>query len=635
MAGAGCFHKVFLTTAEYPLIFNGLYVIELKVTIFAYSESICMAVRCLVMGVFALLTVSLYGQSKEREHILLSADAAYHKGEYRRAKTLYGSVVSDTAGGVFTKEWQAAANGLGNVCSQLGEIEPALTYYLLSISRKVLPEDAGAKARTYKNIGSLYSEQKDFGPALHYYGKARELATASGDRMLMADCLNNIAVVYEQQRKWEAAKEYYNQALETYRSLHNRQRISMVLNNLAIVYKVQGMFDQSISQYKEALAIAQQDEDLFTIAATHNNLGNVYAAKGEFKKALAMCRLALEEARKADAKEVVVASLDGMAEAYESMGMYPEALQHRKMYEKELQDYINAQRAATLAEMNTRFETQEKDAAILRLQQQKEINKLRLQEQQLSIRNRNLWLAGSLIFMLVAGLALWFRRGREQVRAELVRQEAVRQTEEQERLRIARDIHDDLGSGLSKINFLSEIIQQKTAMLPELASHTAAVRETSTRMIGNMRDLIWALNPENTTLANLVARMREYMTDYLEEHPVSVSYSIPDNMPATAITKECHRELVMVLKEALNNIVKHAGATSVHLEVTLSDTELMIRMEDNGKGIEAGPSGGNGLMNMKRRTESVCGTFSIGPAARQGTEIRISVPLATILKSGQ
>jgi signal transduction histidine kinase len=186
---------------------------------------------------------------------------------------------------------------------------------------------------------------------------------------------------------------------------------------------------------------------------------------------------------------------------------------------------------------------------------------------------------------------------------------------------------------LSKINFLSEIISQKTVDLPEIRNNSEAVKETSKKMIENMRDLIWALNPDNTTIANLLARMREYSTDYLEDYPIEIQNDFPENPPQTAITKEAHRELFMVVKESLNNIVKHSKASKVYFTAKINPSNLEFSIKDDGEGFDIESiKNGNGLRNMKTRLQSIDGQCNVVSEHTIGTEINVVVSLDKIIK---
>ncbi len=587
---------------------------------------------------FFILLLFLYplaghSQSTDRAEIFMEKGiTAYQTGNYANALEFFKkSLKTADANDNFDLQGKLH-NNLANTYSQMGKSELALQHYLLSVAAAKKNKDSLSVAKTYKNIGALYEEQKDFKRAMSYYEDAENRAIQLKSKTLQADCLNNKGVVYEQQLQYSKALACYLEALPIYQSEKDQQRISMTLNNLAIVYKYLKNYPKSIRYYEAALALSEQLGDQFMVSANQNNLGNVYALTGNYKKALELCQLAHANAKKINAQEVVVESLDGIAVAYERMGKWSEAVFYRKEFEREKDNYINTERSSQLADMQVRYETTKKEAEITQLQQQNKIKNLEITKKQLVIERRNQLIVFFILLFAGAAITAYFWRSRQKVKHQLAKEQTIWETEEQERIRIAKDIHDDLGSGLSKINFLSEIILQKTADLPEIRSNSEAVKETAVKMIGNMRDLIWALNPDNTTLANLIARMREYTTDYLDDFPIEVRFDFPDYLPQTPITKESHRELFMVVKETLNNIAKHAQATEVQFQSMLADDSLLLLIKDNGIGFENEDGKGNGLRNMKARLLMVGGQLAISSKMGSGTTIKVIVPLKQMFK---
>jgi signal transduction histidine kinase len=369
------------------------------------------------------------------------------------------------------------------------------------------------------------------------------------------------------------------------------------------------------------------------VAANQNNLGNVFALIGDYIKSLELCKLANENAKAIDAKEVIIESYDGISTAYEKLNQYTEAIKFRKLYELEKDTFLNKERSGQLVEMHIKYETQKKVDEIKLLNQEGKIRNLKIKEQEFLITKKNHQMTAFLLFVIGLIVIAYFWKKSQKLKNMLVNEKIIRETEELERLRIAKDIHDDLGSGLAKINFLSEIILQKTEHLPEIRNNSEAVKDTAKKMIENMRDLIWALNPDNTTIANLLARMREYSTDYLEDYPIEIQNYFPDNLPQTAITKEAHRELFMVVKESLNNIAKHAKATKVFFTAKIALDYLILSIKDNGVGFNVDTDKkGNGLRNMQSRLESIEGICTIISNNANGTEINFTVPLRKIIK---
>jgi signal transduction histidine kinase/ligand-binding sensor domain-containing protein len=238
------------------------------------------------------------------------------------------------------------------------------------------------------------------------------------------------------------------------------------------------------------------------------------------------------------------------------------------------------------------------------------------------------WWFRSLIVMLIIAviylLAKYYVRQKVKAKSiELEKQQALYM----ERLRISKDVHDDLGSGLSKISLMAAIAQKKTggnAMLGNDIKHISAV---SKELVDNMRDLIWVLNPENTTLEQLVSRLREYCSDYLENIPIKVIIDFPVNVPGMRISREAQRNIFLTVKEAINNCVKHADASEIKIRLGLDTDNINILVADNGRGFDMAhlKGSGNGLRNMKQRIESIGGSFLIESSPDTSTAITITI----------
>jgi signal transduction histidine kinase/streptogramin lyase len=213
----------------------------------------------------------------------------------------------------------------------------------------------------------------------------------------------------------------------------------------------------------------------------------------------------------------------------------------------------------------------------------------------------------------VAGAAKYIsvRTFRKRVE-ELERQQAL----ENERKRISKDMHDELGANLTKIAILSELAQKNVAAP------------------GRLQTIIWAINPQHNTLDGLAAYLRKYAANYLELTPVRYRLDFPETVPGHPLSAEFRRHIFMVVKEALHNVVKHAQATEVEMKLGAFDHTLEITIQDNGKGfcpeILNGAKGaepvsgrGNGVPNMNKRITEVGGRLEIKSQPQHGTTIKI------------
>jgi signal transduction histidine kinase len=237
------------------------------------------------------------------------------------------------------------------------------------------------------------------------------------------------------------------------------------------------------------------------------------------------------------------------------------------------------------------------------------------------------WWFQLLAAIFVLALALLFLR--YYINRKLQLQRAVlekRRAIEKERTRIATDMHDDLGAGLSRIKFLSETIGMKKQQHLPIEEEISSIRTYSHEMIDKMGEIVWALNEKNDTLSDLLSYTRSYAVEYLEQNGIVCRVEEPDNIPQDIVNGEFRRNIYLTVKETLHNIVKHAEASEVFINIQISEW-LSIQIKDNGKGIDDTliNSSGNGLFNMNTRMQELKGRFEI--VNNNGTQVNILVPL--------
>lgn len=226
-----------------------------------------------------------------------------------------------------------------------------------------------------------------------------------------------------------------------------------------------------------------------------------------------------------------------------------------------------------------------------------------------------------IIGLLIAAFRFYYRRKLEKQMAALEKQQAI----EKERTRIATDMHDDLGAGLSRIKYLSQSLLNKKKddiIRPELEKITAFSDEMSEKM----GEIIWALNEKYDTIADLVSYTRAFASEYLDNHNIQCEAYTPLGLPDNLITGELRRNIFLSVKECLHNVVKHASATKVRFSVTLDDT-MQIVVHDNGKGIDPGHKRefGNGMLNIEKRMKEINGKVTF--TNEQGTKVSLVIPL--------
>jgi signal transduction histidine kinase len=216
-----------------------------------------------------------------------------------------------------------------------------------------------------------------------------------------------------------------------------------------------------------------------------------------------------------------------------------------------------------------------------------------------------------------------FRRLRNQVR--LLEQQTV---VHKERARIAKDIHDDLGANLTQITLLSELTRQDMAAPVKAGEHVEKISATARQVMKSLDEIVWAVNPRNDTLPHLVDYLGQFTIDFLRAPGIRCRLDLPEHPPELNVPADIRHNLFLAVKEALNNIVKHAGAKEVRLGVDVSNGKLRVVITDDGQGFENPPQDAwaDGLRNMRQRMAEIGGDCAIESHSGAGTTITFDVP---------
>jgi len=200
---------------------------------------------------------------------------------------------------------------------------------------------------------------------------------------------------------------------------------------------------------------------------------------------------------------------------------------------------------------------------------------------------------------------------------------------EQERGRIAKDIHDDLGSSLTRIMLLGTRAEQDLAENKDIQPHLHKIVAFSRATVQAMDEIVWAVNPKHDTLEGLVGYLTQYTEQLFEDTPIRCRLEMPIASPSLVLPAEVRHDLFLVVKEALNNVLKHSGASEVRVAVSARGETVQIAIDDNGRGFDAGTARpgrkGNGLDNMRRRMESAGGRVDVASTPGHGTRLSVNL----------
>jgi signal transduction histidine kinase len=216
------------------------------------------------------------------------------------------------------------------------------------------------------------------------------------------------------------------------------------------------------------------------------------------------------------------------------------------------------------------------------------------------------------------------REIRERERVE--RQHAL----EAERSRIARDLHDDLGSSLTEINVLASTGQRPQANEASQTNLFHAIAGKARSLIAALDIIVWAVDPEDNLLQSLADYLSGYAEEFFANTNIACRFKVPVSFPEITLEGRVRHDVLMAVKEALNNVVRHAEATEVEFRMAFANGDLEIEIADNGKGFESrGEKGGHGLKNLSARLLKVGGSCAVESTVAGGTMVKIRLPLSS------
>jgi signal transduction histidine kinase len=322
---------------------------------------------------------------------------------------------------------------------------------------------------------------------------------------------------------------------------------------------------------------------------------------------------ALQLAKETDNMEDVEIVNRALAALYKSTDNFKKAFSYLTQAEMAHDSITTLNNHEKTQELLTKYETEKKEQQI----------KLLDQENQIANFQRNAFMGGGLLIFLLAGITIVFLGNRNK----------LKNLEEKQKLRnkIAEDLHDEVGSTLSSISILSNIAQKNLQQNQWEKTETIInkISRDSRTTLDAMDDIIWSVNPDNDSLRLVILRLKEFANPLLEAQEIECVFKIPTDTVNVVVGMIPRRNLYLIAKEAINNAAKYAQASKVTVEIQKQNNELILNVEDNGKGFDTeAPSSRNGLKNMEKRAKEIAGTLTINSVIDKGTAVRLQLPLA-------
>ena len=502
-----------------------------------------------------------------------------------------------------------ALNNIGVVFRRLDQNNEALNYHIqaLKIAEKIKHDFSVSVS--LNSIGNIHTALGNYNDAIEYFKKALPIAEKAQNFLGIAMNLGNIGECYYLQNQLDSAKKYYTLSLDYNKKLSNEKDrmkgIAICYGSLGNIYKEVGDLGKARVLFRESLDINKQLGDKMFICQSYNFLGDTYLRGNSLNPALNMFNEALNIAKEIGSKTEIRSAFAGLMKVYEGKGDYHKALN----FSNQVKRYTDS---IYMESSNLHMKQVE---AIY--QSESEQSKIKLLET--TRRNDRLMMIGSLILfalLLIAGL-LYYLRNR------LIERNRRLQRELEIRTQIASDLHDDMGSSLSSIHIFSELLRKQNNKSEELLNK---IEENAKETLDALDDIIWLVKPSNDKFSNLSMHIGQYAVPLFEGKNINAEIDFPDWISETPLPMESRRNIFLIIKESINNLIKYSNCTEALVKAEYVDDDILFTVKDNGKGFNPEMlTNRNGLKNLKARAGQINAVLNIQSAPGEGTLITLLV----------
>lgn len=526
------------------------------------------------------------------------------------------------------------AMNIGTVYYDKGQFKDALQNLQNAVKWREEAKDDKGVADTYIWLGIVVERGfKDLPKALEHYRSALNVFLRLNDEQGMTYSYSNMGNVYITLRQYDSALHYQFKALVLKEKQGSPVSLGISYNNIGNIYTDLKQYDKAFEYYTKSLQYRQQAGDLNGIATSYVNIAAVYGHQKKIKEALAYGLKGVETASEAGASQVLMTAYELMSELHEEQGDMKSSLMYRKQFDKLKDSVYNADLTAQMAEMETRFETERKEL---------ELNKanLQLSNTQLELsrkRIQNIALICAIVGIVVLGYLLYNRyrlQQRQKLDAELLKQQELRnkaiiEAEERERIRIAKDLHDGVGQQIAAVKMSLSVFKDNIKGSMDVEDKYAAIVDMADEAVKEVRAVSHNMMPNALLRFGFATAVREFIDKIAANGLLKCNLEMVGLNERLDTTTET--VLYRVLQECVSNIIKHAAATQVTIQIIKDEEQLTLMIEDNGKGFNSADVNkftGIGLKNIVSRVQYLKGTVDFDSHVGKGTTVVIEVPLA-------
>lgn len=549
-------------------------------------------------------------------------------------------------------------SNIGNVYSEIPQFDSAQKYYKKSIDLCIKHNFKKPLSSAYLNLASLYMSKNRFDESIKLLLRSLKIKEELGDNQGVANICSHISAIYKDQKNNIMALKYAKQAFYIWRKMNDINGLSYAKMQLGLVYYKLNKFDSALLYTGQSLSEFEKINNKLSIATGYNQLGLIYSSTEQIAKAISSFETAKKKSTSPFITETYVTShinlvslysktkdyskaqinLDTVlryintdiqkntvidiykiaTDYYKEINDFKKALHYNELYNLLRDSLIKEENFIVTSELQVKFETEKKENENQKLKSENNFKEAEL----LYANKRQNWILFFTFFAIIALITVFYfidkaNKAKQQLKEQDIINQATFETEQSERTRIARELHDGVGQKLSVVKMQLSINKFNIKATAELLDNAIQeIRNASHNLMPN--DI-------NQGLVSAIENLTQQIN--FSNKIIEVNLLISEDFKRIELTKKTELYIYRIIQEIINNSLKYAHAKHIHISMDCFNSQIQLHLSDDGVGflIEK-MNDGFGLKNIKNRVEQLKGKLSLKSGIDKGTTYNIQIP---------
>ncbi|WP_165899465.1 sensor histidine kinase [Roseivirga ehrenbergii] len=583
-------------------------------------------------------------------------------GKYQTAITKFQEAIKIYSKGNHKEDLARNYNNVGGAYLRLGYYQLALNFYLKALSEYRTLDLKLEEGNTYYKIGALHSYMANIPEALNYYSESLKIYESMDNDLDKADVFLGLGEVYLKDNNPEEALKYYKMSEDLYIKKGRPGDLALVRHGQGKAYARLKDFVKAKAYYAESILNQSEVNERVELGNIYNSLAVTNYEVKEYKEALKNYEAGLSIGRELRLPSLVRGSLLGLSEVYQALGNNSKALDFRIEYETVKDSLDNVEKSRQLAEIREIYESEKKDEQISQLELENEVVNAKSEANAAlaakEAANKLVFIVLAIALFVLALIFYFYFRQRlvltklkineekesrnKEVNQLMIQQqtktlEAMVEGQEQERKRIAKELHDHFGSLMATVKVNLTTVASNKEVTPESEQQMQHLAKLVDQACVDIRSLSHSMHVGISEAFGLVPALRDLANSISQSGKIQVSFH--SSNCAEKLDSTIEITAYRVIQELVSNVLKHAKATKLTIQLTCLEDIINIIVEDNGRGFDADflmkNSQGMGLKSLQERITELHGEFEVDSRSEKGTTVIIDLPISieqTLLK---